>query len=138
MGEQVDDILGFLHQLAEPDFRSTFGEFIQVGVSCMSWHVVSRFRVYQNVRMNGVMPSAWRRIILRCPPTSLKRSTWCAIGTPLPDAFKRLHDLFAENYAIAAVTESLLRDLNNRLDRYLTNDGWTSAPEKESEPERPS
>jgi hypothetical protein len=56
-------------------------------------------------------------------------------GTPLPDAFEPLRDLFAENYVTAVVTESLLRDLNERLDRYLTNNGWTSAPEKESEPD---
>jgi hypothetical protein len=33
MGEQVDDVLGFLYQLAESDFRSALGEFIQVGIS---------------------------------------------------------------------------------------------------------
>jgi hypothetical protein len=41
VGEQIDDILGFLYQLAELDFRATLGEFKQVGVSFASWHVVS-------------------------------------------------------------------------------------------------
>jgi hypothetical protein len=37
-------------------------------------------------------------------------------GTPLPDEFEPLRDLFAENYVTAVVTESLLGDLNERLD----------------------
>jgi hypothetical protein len=31
-------------------------------------------------------------------------------GTPLPDEFELLRDLFVENYVTAVVTESLLRD----------------------------
>jgi hypothetical protein len=40
--EQSDEILGFLHQLAKSPFRSTLGEFIQMGVLSTSWHVVSQ------------------------------------------------------------------------------------------------
>jgi hypothetical protein len=39
MGEQADDVPGFLDQLAESDFRSTPGEFKQVRVSLASWHI---------------------------------------------------------------------------------------------------
>jgi hypothetical protein len=45
-------------------------------------------------------------------------------GLGLPEDFEPLRDLFTENYVTAVVTESLLRDTNERLDRYLTDTGW--------------
>jgi hypothetical protein len=45
-------------------------------------------------------------------------------GLGLPEDFEPLRDLFTENYVTAVVTESLLRDMKERLDRYLTDNGW--------------
>lgn len=47
-------------------------------------------------------------------------------GEHFPDDFEPLRTLFADNHVEAAITGQALADLNARLDRYLTEDGWLS------------
>jgi hypothetical protein len=45
-------------------------------------------------------------------------------GLPIPDDFNALPQVVNDNFASAVVTDNMLRELNERLDRFLTDKGW--------------
>lgn len=50
-------------------------------------------------------------------------------GLPMADEFNALVQLLPEtDHAAAEVTDDILQAMNERLDRYLGNDGWQRQP----------